>query len=116
SPTSTAVPGGLPMSRQWHRRAFSAWFGIVLPPLYLGGLIAGFDIHWALGAAMTLLTGLWFINMGETTCSRCSSYGTLNCGVQGKVVSWFWKHRDPRAVSRFRVRLHLPVDALMSSL
>src|SRR5687767_14774843 len=104
------------MSPRLHRRLFSVWSGAAFPPLYVGFLWITFSAHWAVGVGCLLLVGAWLWDMGVTTCSRCSSYGTLNCGVQGKFISWFWRRRDPRTASRFRVRLHFAADLFMLGL
>src|SRR5271154_827547 len=90
---------------------FMAWGWLVIP-WALGALVVAFSVHWCFGLGIGLLQGVWFLDMGETTCSRCGSYGTGRCGLQSWLVPLFWAKRTIRSVSRFRVRLHFYFDLL----
>lgn len=91
---------------------FMLW-GWLAIPWVLASLVVAFSVHWGLGVGLAALLGLWFFDMGETTCSRCSGYGTGRCGVQSWLVPLFWARRPVRSASRRRVRLHLYFDLLM---
>jgi hypothetical protein len=56
---------------------------------------------------------VWIYDMGATTCSHCSAYGTGRCGVQSWLVALLWKRKSVATVSRLRARLHFCFDILM---
>jgi hypothetical protein len=97
------------------QRLFTLWFWFGAP-LLLGALIIAYATGLYLGLAFTALTLVWFWDMGDTTCSRCSSYGTLGCGVQGKIIPWFWKKKSMASASPGRIRLHFYFDLVMMGL
>ncbi len=100
------------MTRSPRKLLFMAW-GWLAIPWVLASLVVAFSVHWGFGLCLAALLGLWFLDMGETTCSRCNSYGTGRCGVQSWLVPLFWAKRTMRSASRFRVRLHFYFDLLM---
>jgi hypothetical protein len=100
------------MKKSPRKLLFMAWGWLVIPWV-LASLVVAFSVHWWLGLGLAALLGLWFLDMGETTCSRCRSYGTGQCGVQSWLVPLFWAKRTMRSASRLRVRLHFYFDLLM---
>lgn len=100
------------MKKSLRRLLFMAWGWLVIPWV-LALLVVAFSCHWGFGGGLAVLLALWFLDMGETTCSRCSSYGTGRCGVQSWLVPLFWAKRSLRSASRQRVRLHFYFDLLM---
>ncbi|MBA4186806.1 MAG: hypothetical protein C0467_02185 [Planctomycetaceae bacterium] len=91
-----------------------AWGWLVIP-WALGLLAVAFSVnpYFGLGLGLVALLALWFLDMGETTCSRCGSYGTGRCGLQSWLVPLFWAKKTMRSVSRLRVQLHFYFDLLM---
>jgi hypothetical protein len=100
------------LSRQ---RFFTLWFWFGAP-LLMGAFIIAFATGLYLGFAFSALAVIWFWDMGETTCSRCSSYGTLGCGVQGKIIPLFWRKKSMASASPRRIRFHFFFDLLMLGL
>lgn len=100
------------MSASVEKTLFMVWGWLVIPWV-LASLVVAFVVHWGFGLGLAALLGLWFLDMGETTCSRCSSYGTGRCGVQSWLVPLFWAKRSIRSASRLRVRLHFYFDLMM---
>jgi len=97
------------------RTLFIAWGWLALPWLIAAQVVAFFVCTY-FGVCFGLLILLWFLDMGETTCSRCSAYGTGRCGVQSWLVPLFWAKRAIRGVSPIRVRLHFYFDVLMMAI
>lgn len=91
---------------------FVVW-GWLAVPWTLAVIGVGFWLHPFAGVGLAVLALLWLLNMGQTTCSRCSSYGTGRCGVQSWIVPLFWAKKSMRSASRWRVRLNLGFDVLM---
>jgi hypothetical protein len=91
------------------RRLFTLWFWMGAP-LAVGALVVAFATCVYFGLLASALAALWFWDMGETTCSRCSSYGTFGCGVQGKLIPLFWKRKSLASASQRRIRLHFFFD------
>lgn len=100
------------MSNRTQRVLFVVWGWLALPFL-LGWIALAFWFSIWVGVAVVLVTALWLYDMGETTCSRCGSYGTGRCGVQSWFVPLLWRRRSVGSVSRLRVRLHFYFDLLM---
>ena len=94
-----------------HRALFVVW-GWLAGPFLFGAAVAAFSVCVWFGAAAVLFAAVWLYDMGATTCSRCGSYGTGACGVQAWIVPLFWR-RKSTPVSRFRIRLHRALDAVM---
>jgi hypothetical protein len=91
------------------RRLFTLWFWMGAP-LAAGALVIAFATCVYFGLLASALAILWFWDMGETTCSRCSSYGTFGCGVQGKLIALLWRRKSLASASPRRVRLHFYFD------
>jgi hypothetical protein len=100
------------MALRASRRLFTVWHWFAVP-LLLGAFVIAFVTNAYIGLLWSILFAVWFWDSGETTCSRCSSYGSLNCGVQGKIIPLFWKRRSPASASRRRIRFHYYLDLLM---
>ena len=94
------------------RRLFTFWHWFAVP-LLLGAFFITYATHVYLGLAWTVVFAIWFWDCGETTCSRCSSYDTLGCGIQGKIIPWFWKKKSMASASPVRIRMHFYFDVLM---
>lgn len=94
------------------RRLFTWWHWLAV--LFLvGAFFIAFANNLFLGLAWSAVFLAWFWDSGETTCSRCSSYDTYGCGVQGKIIPWFWKKKSMASASPARIRLHFYFDILM---
>jgi hypothetical protein len=94
------------------RRLFTIWFWMSAPIL-IGGLAIAFASCVWFGLLASVLAAVWFWETGETTCSRCPSYGTFRCGVPGKLVPLFWKRKSAASVSPSRIRLHFYFDVFL---
>ena len=94
------------------RQLFTWWHWLAVP-LLIGAFFIVFATHLYLGLAWSVFFLVWFWDSGETTCSRCSSYGTLGCGVQGKIIPWFWKKKSMASASSARIRLHFYFDIVL---
>jgi hypothetical protein len=94
------------------RRLFTLWFWMGAP-LAIGALVIAFATCLYFGLLTSVLAAVWFWDMGETTCSRCASYGTTGCGIQGKLIPLFWKRKAMASVSVRRIRLHFYFDIFM---
>jgi hypothetical protein len=103
------------MSNRRQRVVFMVWSWLALP-WGLVGLALAFRFHLWAGVALVILTGIWFSDMGATTCSRCGLYGTGRCGVQSWLVPLLWRKKSARSVSRLRLRLHYYFDLVMLAL
>jgi hypothetical protein len=77
------------------RRIFTVWYWFAAP-LMVGASVIAFATNIFIGVAWSLLFSVWFWHSGKTNCSRCAYYGTLNCGVQGKIMAMLWQ-RQPMA-------------------
>ena len=62
------------------RRLFTVWHWFAAP-LLLGAFVIAFWSNVYLGMLWSLFFAFWFWDMGEATCSHCSSYGTTGCGI-----------------------------------
>ncbi len=91
---------------------FMVW-GWLAVPWTLAVIAVAFWLTPFAGVGLAVLALLWLLNMGRTTCSRCSSYGTGRCGVQSWIVPLFWAKKSMRSASPWRVRLNLGIDVLM---
>jgi hypothetical protein len=91
---------------------FVVW-GWLAVPWGVASMAIGFWLHVYVGAGLVVLHLLWLLHMGQTTCSRCSSYNTGRCGVQSWIVPLFWAKKSMRGVSPFRVRLNMAFDVIM---
>jgi hypothetical protein len=100
------------MSKSPKQLLFVVW-GWLAVPWTLAAIAVGFWYHPFAGVGLAVLALLWLLNMGQTTCSRCSSYNTGRCGVQSWVVPLFWAKKSMKTVSPFRVRLNMAFDVLM---
>ncbi len=89
------------------------FWGWLVVPWVMGSIVGAFLVNFYVGITLVVLIGIWFYDMGEVTCSRCSSYNTGTCGIQAWLVPVFWKKKSVGSVSRFRVRLHFSFDILM---
>lgn len=106
-------PNDWGMAMRFNRRlAFMLW-GWLVVPWVVAAVVVAFWVHWGFGLSLVTLNALWIFDMGNTTCSRCSSYGTGRCGVQSWLVPLFWAKQTMRTASRFRVRLHFYLDLFM---
>jgi hypothetical protein len=94
------------------QRLFTMWFWLGAP-LLLGAFMIAFVTSLYLGLLFSALVAIWFWDMGETTCSRCSCYGTLGCGVQGKIIPLFWRKKSMASASPRRFRMHFYFDLFM---
>jgi hypothetical protein len=94
------------------RRLFTWWHWLAVP-LLIGAFVIAFATNLYLGLVWSAFFAVWFWDSGETTCSRCSSYGTLGCGVQGKIIPWFWKKKTMASASPARIRLHFYFDIVL---
>jgi hypothetical protein len=94
------------------RRLFTLWFWMGAP-LAVGALVIAFATCLWFGLFTSAVAAVWFWDMGETTCSRCSSYNTFGCGVQGKLIPLFWKRKSLASASPRRIRLHFYFDMLV---
>lgn len=95
-----------------NRTLFRIW-GSLAGPLVLGCLWIAFQTNLWLGITFLSCALLWFYDMGATTCSRCANYGTLHCGIQGRLVPFLFKRRSMQTASRWRIRVHRMYDILM---
>lgn len=88
---------------------FRIWFGFGAP-LYFFGALTFLAFHSMPMALFLLLAYAWRIyDSFTTTCCRCPHYGTYNCGVQGKIASFFVK-RKTDFLSKDKIKLHSYVD------
>ncbi len=94
------------------RRLFTVWHWFAAP-LLLGVFVIAFATNVYIGLLWSILFAVWFWDSGETTCSRCASYGSLNCGIQGTIMPLFWKRRSMASASQRRIRLHFYFDLLL---
>jgi len=95
-----------------NRTLFRIW-GSLAGPLLLGGLWIAYQTNFWLGTTFLVCALLWFYDMGATTCSRCANYGSLHCGVQGRLVPLLFKRRSMKSANRWRIRMHRIYDILM---
>lgn len=97
------------------QRVFTIWFGFGAPVYFFGALWLAFLINPYLGCAILGLY-IWRIyNSFNTTCSRCSFYGTFKCGLQGKVVSLLFRKKTD-SISTNRIKIHFFTDLLFIGL
>lgn len=94
------------------KRLFTVWFWFGVP-LLLGGLGIAFLNSWLLGLLTLLLLVGWVWHLADSACSRCSSYGTTECGIQGRIVLLIWKKRSVTGASQWRLRLQYYLDLAM---
>jgi hypothetical protein len=95
-----------------NRTLFRIW-GSLAVPFVFGAIWLSFQSSVYLGIAFLSITGLWFYDMGATTCSRCANYGTLHCGIQGRVIPLLFRRRSMKTASLWRIRMHRVYDILM---
>ena len=94
------------------RRIFTVWYWFAAP-LMVGASVIAFATNMFIGVAWSLLFVVWFWHSGKTNCSRCAYYGTLNCGVQGKIMAMLWQRQPMASASRNRIRWHYHFDLLI---
>ncbi|MFY7952548.1 MAG: hypothetical protein ACOVT5_08570, partial [Armatimonadaceae bacterium] len=100
------------MKRSPKKVLFMMW-GWLTVPWGVASMGIGLWLNVYVGAGLVVLHLLWLLHIGQTTYSRCSSYGTGRCGVQSWIVRLFWAKKSMRSVSPFRVRLNMAFDVIM---
>lgn len=95
-----------------NKTLFRIW-GSLAAPLVLGCLWIAFQTNVWLGVTFLSCALLWFYDMGATTCSRCANYGSLHCGIQGRLIPLLFRRRSMKTAKRWRIRMHGVYDILM---
>lgn len=92
---------------------FFIWFGIGAPIFFGTALYLSFQFHMICGIATTCVYLFRVWDSFETTCSRCSNYGSWNCGLPGKSVKWFF-NRNFQKLSPNRIKRHRSLDWIVT--